>query len=138
MPSRASLHGGTGVSVLVVEDDDMIREGIVLTLEEEGFSVMGVADGAAALRYLESLQRTGRGQPGLILLDMRMPRLDGWSFVEAYRAMPVSHAPIVVITAAPDAAKRAAEIGADGVISKPFDLDDLIAVVEQHVGRIPA
>jgi CheY-like chemotaxis protein len=66
--------------------------------------------------------------PALVLLDMRMPVLDGWGFAAAVRqqGLPVK---ILVMTAAQDAAAWAAEIGADGYIAKPFDVSDLLEAV---------
>jgi CheY-like chemotaxis protein len=61
-----------------------------------------------------------------------MPVMDGWEFARRYRARPEPHAPIVVLTAARDAADRAAEIQADGHLGKPFDVDDLLTLVSHH------
>lgn len=116
--------------VLVVDDDDSIREFVSVALTDEGYEVLTAEDGAAAL---ETVQRR---QPGVILLDMRMPVMDGWEFARAYRAFPDPHVPIVVVTAARDAADRAAQIQADGYLAKPFDLDDLLAIVERFVGGV--
>ncbi len=60
-----------------------------------------------------------------------MPVIDGCQFAEAYRRDRATIAPIVVLTAAADAARRAADINADGYLSKPFDLDDLLATVQR-------
>jgi CheY-like chemotaxis protein len=113
--------------ILVVDDDDAILELVQMTLENEGYSVITASDGAEALELLE------KHSPSLILLDMRMPRVNGWQFAEAYRKRPAPHSPIVVITAATDVAQRAADIGAEGFLGKPFDLRDLLAAVERHV-----
>jgi DNA-binding response OmpR family regulator len=56
--------------------------------------------------------------------------MDGWAFAKAYREHPTPHAPIIVMTAAPDAGQRAAEIEADSFVGKPFDLSRLVATVE--------
>jgi CheY-like chemotaxis protein len=115
-----------GGPVLVVDDDATIREVVDALLSEEGYEVVTAADGAAALA------RVRERPPGLILLDMRMPGMDGWAFARAYHRSPGPHAPIVVLTAAREAAERAAQIGADGVLSKPFDLDELLDLVGRH------
>ena len=65
----------------------------------------------------------------MILLDMRMPVMDGWEFARRYRLLPVPTRRIVVMTAAVDARRRGAEIGADGVLPKPFELDLLLDTV---------
>ena len=60
---------------------------------------------------------------------MFMPVCDGWQFAELYRQLPQPHAPIIVMTAAADARQRAAAIGADAFIGKPFDVNELVALV---------
>lgn len=114
--------------VLVVDDDQGIRELVATALSEEGYEVSGAADGA------EALDRIADTPPDLILLDMRMPVMDGWEFARLYRSRPAPHAPIVIVTAALDVAKDAKEIGADGFIAKPFQLDELVSLVERHTG----
>ena len=113
--------------VLVVDDDEGIREMVEIALSDEGYEVMTAPHGAAALDLLQERP------PSLILLDMRMPVMDGWQFAQAYHQRPGPHAPIIVVTAAREASDRAAQIGADGVLAKPFLLTDLIAVVEGHL-----
>ena len=116
----------SGERILVVDDDDSIRDMIEIVLAAEGYAVRTAAHGAAALELVEE------SPPRLILLDMRMPVLDGWGFARAYRQRPGPHAPIVVLTAARDAAARAAEIQADGYLGKPFNLGELLDLVDQH------
>jgi CheY-like chemotaxis protein len=111
--------------ILVVDDDEAILRTVEATLADEGYTVLAASDGAAALDLVR--QRS----PSLILLDMKMPVMDGWGFARAYRAQPRPHAPIVVLTAAVNAGQRAAEIGARGYLAKPFNLDDLLAMVSQ-------
>ena len=111
--------------VLVVDDDQDILYSMDMALSDEGYEVLTASDGAEALAVLQLRV------PTLILLDMRMPVMDGWQFARAYRRRPGPHAPIVVVTAARDAAERAAEIEAQGVLPKPFRIDDLL----QTVGR---
>jgi CheY-like chemotaxis protein len=115
--------------ILVVEDDDSIRELVDLVLSSAGYEVLTAADGEAAL------QEIGKAHPDLVLLDMRMPVMDGWEFARQYRARPEPHAPIVVLTAARDAAQRAAEIHANGYLGKPFNMEELLALVSQHAGQ---
>ncbi len=111
--------------VLVVDDDAMIRSYIDMALKEEGHEVLAAEHGAAALKVLEA------ANPDVILLDMRMPTMDGWEFARRYRASPGQKAPIVVMTAAQDASQRAEQIGADFFLSKPFDLDALYGCVSR-------
>lgn len=73
--------------------------------------------------------------PALILLDLRMPIMDGWSFVQQYRRLAVVPAAIVLMSAAPDLPAIAAQLGADGHLHKPFDLSALPHLVAQQLGR---
>jgi CheY-like chemotaxis protein len=138
MAGAGRVHGGTAVAsinfllgthvsnagrVLVIDDDDRIRELVCEALRDEGYVVETACNGAEALDLLFACWDA---QPDVILLDMRMPSLDGWKFVEAYRMLPVPQAPIVVMTAARRAEDSAAQVQADGVLPKPFDLGDLL------------
>ncbi len=111
--------------VLVVDDDVNIREFVSLALMGEGHEVEVASNGAIALDVVQALA------PDVILLDMRMPVMDGWQFASAYRELPGPRARVVVMTAARDAARSGAEIGADGNLAKPFELDDLLNLVDR-------
>lgn len=115
--------------VLVVDDDESIAEVIQTFLTEEGYAIEVAHNGREALSRLQG------PLPWVILLDMRMPVMDGWAFASTYRERTGPHAPIVVMTAAQDSRQRANEIAADGFIAKPFDLDDLLALVRRYVPR---
>jgi CheY-like chemotaxis protein len=110
--------------VLVVDDEADIRAIVSAMLEIEGYEVAEASNGIDALAAVE------RQPPDLILLDMRMPVLDGWGFASEMRRRG-HRIPIVVMTAARDAARWAAEIAASAFISKPFGLEDLITVVNR-------
>jgi CheY-like chemotaxis protein len=112
--------------VLVVDDDAGIRDLLDLALTDAGYAVALAADGAAALALVDAMA------PDVILLDMRMPVLDGWAFAEAYRQRPGRRAPIVAMTAARDAPDHTAQIAATGYLAKPFDLADLLACVARY------
>jgi two-component system, chemotaxis family, chemotaxis protein CheY len=112
--------------VLVVDDDESIRSVVTAALREEGYEVLEATNGAAALEIVS------RHRPVVILLDMWMPVMDGWEFVRHYRSLPGPHAPIVVMTAAVDAKRRGAEIAADGVLAKPFELEALLNTVASY------
>jgi CheY-like chemotaxis protein len=111
--------------VLVVDDDVSILDTVTSILTSEGFHVMAANGGRQALGLLSSWH------PTLVLLDMRMPIMDGWAVAAAMREAG-SKVPIVVMTAAESAKKWADEIGAAGHLAKPFLLDDLIACVERY------
>jgi len=110
--------------ILVVDDDPTILATVAETLDLEGYPVVTATNGAEALEVVE------RDRPSIVLLDMRMPVLDGWGFAREVRArnLPVR---IVVMTAAQDARRWAEEIQAEGFVAKPFDLNDLLSTVER-------
>jgi urea transport system substrate-binding protein len=122
--SRGDVTHGT---VLVVDDDTSILDTVAAILSNEGYDVVSAASGQ------EALDAVAQKQPLLILLDMRMPIMDGWAVSRALRAQG-SSVPIVVMTAAESAKRWADEVGADGYLAKPFGLDDLLAIVERFRG----
>ena len=115
--------------MLVVDDDPDIRELLFTALEDEGFEVVPAGNGQEALAIIKTFR------PDVIVLDLMMPVMDGWTFAHAYHERPGPHAPIVVLTAARDAEARAVQIRADGYLGKPFDMDDLLRLVAHHTGR---
>jgi CheY-like chemotaxis protein len=110
---------------LVVDDDPAIREVVSEALEDEGYEVVTAGDGAEALAAAQ------QHQPEVILLDMRMPVVDGWEFARRYQQTPGPHASIVVMTAAQDAPKWCRQVNGDGCLPKPFEIDALLATVER-------
>ena len=110
--------------VLVVDDEPDIRATVAAMLEIEGYDVSEAANGA------DALHRVAERMPDVILLDMRMPILDGWGFAAELRRRG-HRTPIVVMTAARDAARWATEIAAAAFVAKPFGFDDLIRAVER-------
>ena len=116
----------THARVLVVDDDPRIRDMLGGFLHDEGYGVRDAANGAEALALSQSWR------PDLIILDLMMPVMNGWQFVEAYGDQPGEHAPIVVITAAgPGAIKSAEHLGAiSAVLAKPLDLDELQSIIQ--------
>src|SRR4051812_10630030 len=99
--------------ILVVDDDPSILDVISMALQLAGYSTETATNGLEALEAVERLH------PSLVVLDMRMPVLDGWGFARELRVRGIQ-LPILVVTAAQDAGQWAAEIGADGVLPKPF------------------
>lgn len=120
----AARHG----DVLIVEDDPDLLSLVAMILRDAGYDVAAAEDG------LQALARIEERMPGVILLDMRMPVMNGWEFAREYRARFARAAPIVVVTAAEDARARAQEIGADAWLEKPFDLDDVVRTVARFLG----
>jgi CheY-like chemotaxis protein len=116
--------------VLLVDDDAEIRAVVSLILESEGYRVVAAAEGAEALRCL----RTGE-RPGMILLDLRMPGMDGRGFREVQSADPqLADIPVVIFSGDRDAARVAGSLGTDCLL-KPVDLDRLLDTVERYCGR---
>ena len=110
--------------ILVVDDDPTILATVSEALDLEGFPVVTATNGA------EALDAVDRIAPSLVLLDMRMPVLDGWGFMRAIRQRELSLT-VVVMTAAADAQRWGREIGAQAVLAKPFELDELLEKVAQ-------
>ena len=115
----------------MVDDDDLLCETIRESLRED-YAVATAPHGAAALDLVKE------HQPALILLDLRMPIMDGWSFVEQYRRSAVAPAAIVVMSAAADLSNITGQLGADGLLRKPFDLDTLTKLIAAQLGGRPS
>jgi len=112
--------------VLIVEDDDAIRDGLSDLLVSEGFEVREAINGLEALAQLERCEVP----PGLIILDMMMPIMDGWGFLERHAASPtLSAIPVAVLSAVAD---RSQIPPARYQLRKPIDIDDLLRIVEAH------
>jgi CheY-like chemotaxis protein len=115
-------------TILIVEDDEDIRAQLAIALRDEGYIVREAADGAQALATLSELSAL----PGLVLLDLMMPKMNGRAFLEVVSKMPaLKSIPVVVITASPDARIT----GAIRVLRKPFGIDTLLAVVGETCPR---
>jgi len=117
--------------VLVVEDNDNTREALVLLLQAEGFDTDGVANGLDALRAL----REGH-DACLILLDLMMPVMDGWTFrFEQRRDPELADIPVAVLSATIDPAQEASRMAAVAGLQKPVNLDVLLDLVAQYCAR---
>ena len=110
--------------ILVVEDDPTLAATVAELLELEGYPVTTVTNG------VEALQAVARRQPRLVLLDMRMPVLDGWGFARMAREAGYQLR-IVIMSAAHDAHRWADEVGAAGHVAKPFEADELLAEISR-------
>lgn len=109
--------------VLVVDDDEGIREFVRVALGEEGYRVLVAPDGQAALDLLQA------DPPALILLDLWMPEMDGAGFLTAYRLLPSPRAPVVIFAASVDVQPENLPDGVVGFLAKPVELADLLDVV---------
>ncbi len=126
----AQLHSGpTRVNtVLVVDDDEAIRETIKEVLQEQGFSVATARNGAEALAWLRASTA-----PALILLDLSMPMMDGQTFRQEQRKDPLlAPIPVIAISAAAGLAEKVRPMQIDGYLRKPMALDDLISTVGRY------
>ena len=120
--------------ILIVDDDDSIRDLLRLHLSAAGYEVEVAADAIAA-GYLVL-----KGPPDLIITDVNMPHMDGFEFVEALRAdSALPRIPVIFLTSVEDGEARGRELGAAGYVTKPVRSDRLLALVAQHVpgGAIP-
>lgn len=116
-------------SILIVEDDEDIRTVLVEFLQSLGHPVESAYDGEKALHYL----RSAPAKPGLILLDMMMPIMDGLTFLTEFaKEFTPKEIPIIAMTADSKLLKLALDAGADSGIRKPMDLEDLIATLDRH------
>lgn len=122
----ASSMSGT---VLIIEDEEAIRETLQLTLELDGFNVVVAANGIEALGHIQ-----GGLSPCLIFLDLMMPEMDGWAFTEELDKRTPARFPIVLVTAF---AERAAQLSSrvSGILAKPVRMHALIAAADRHCTR---
>ncbi len=121
----------TTTSVLVVDDEPQVVWMLRFSLEAEGYRTLTARDGQAALEEIRE------HHPDLMLLDIMMPVMDGWSVLEELRLMPDAERPRVVVVSARASLRdraKAAELGADAFIAKPFNVDDLMGVLRE-LGR---
>jgi CheY-like chemotaxis protein len=114
--------------ILIIDDDDAVRTAIDAALSAEGYDVVTASDGIAGLEAATTQILA------LILLDVRMPGMDGPQFARAYSHIPGPRAPTVVVTAVENGAAWARRIGAAAHLGKPFDLEELLAIVERYAG----
>jgi DNA-binding response OmpR family regulator len=121
--------------VLVVDDDEVIRQLIAVNLTLEGFDVATAIDGQDCLDKVQAID------PDVITLDVMMPRLDGWETAVQLRKAPrTAHIKVVLITARAqeDDITRGTNVGADAYLTKPFDPGEMIRVVRELAGVPPA
>ena len=116
----------------MIEDDDAIRAAVTDALHLEGYEVESAANGALALESVKG------SRPDAIVLDLMMPVMDGWAFLEACRGSGLCQGvPVVVTSAYRDLAEIASQLRVQACLAKPFDLDVLLGAVERLVARSP-
>jgi two-component system KDP operon response regulator KdpE len=139
METRVTGGLGDHANILVVDDDHRMRRLLAVTLEQAGFRVSAVADGVAALEHVAAKP------PDLVLLDVMMPRMDGFTCLRHLRA--TSTVPVVVLTAKGEEHDKVhgLDLGADDFFTKPFDPAELLARVravlhcrQEPIGATPA
>ena len=119
------------VAVLLVEDDKDIRESIAEVLETEGHAVLQMSTARAALGSLEHPD-----SPNLVLLDLRMPGMDGLSFLDALQARPDrDRFRVILMSADRSVGDLEGAPGVVAVLEKPFETEDLLELLDRYAGR---
>jgi len=115
--------------VLIVDDEDGIRDFLRCAFQSEGYTVLVAPDGVDALALCEVCV------PDTILLDLMMPRMDGLRFLHEFRRRHgVDACPVIIMSAVSTAVEHAEAAGVTGAVVKPFDLDELLDMVEGALG----
>jgi CheY-like chemotaxis protein len=113
--------------VLLVEDDLDLRDVLQDILENEGYDVIPASDGRQALEYLRATN-SGEDAPGLLILDLMMPIVNGWEVLDAIQGDPGLQMPVIVVSAS----GRSEPSGVTAYLHKPFSLDDLLNTVHKR------
>jgi DNA-binding response OmpR family regulator len=118
--------GSLGTSVLVVDDEPQVVWVLQFSLEAEGYTTFAARDG------LQAMSAIAEHHPKLMVLDIMMPSMDGWSVLEEMMRLPREERPRVIVVSAMSNLRdraKAAEMGADAFMPKPFNVDDLLGVM---------
>ena len=124
----------SSLKVLIIDDEPDIRSLVEMILEGAGHQVIEAGDGREGLEKLES------ERPDVVLLDLRMPVIDGWEFMRRAREADLIKSTRVIgvsAHASPDSIKEAKEAGCHGYVSKPFAMDDLVTEVANQADPSP-
>lgn len=116
--------------VLVIDDDEDIRDSLVEALTDEGFAVTAATNGAEALAVLRT---TADLRPCVIVLDLMMPVMDGWQFrAEQQKDAALAEIPVVVLSADGNVRTKAARLAAADALAKPVRLEMLLSVLSRY------
>ena len=119
--------------VLVVEDDEVIRQVVTEVLDDRGFRIAAASNGS------EALDRLDTEVPDVLVLDLLMPVMHGWAFMENYfRKTNGAQIPIVVLSVSPVLPRSYDRYGVRRCLGKPFQVGDLVEAVEGALGDIAA
>ena len=116
----------TTSQILVVDDEPQVVWVLQFSLEAEGYQTLSARDGRAALDEVRE------HHPSVVLLDIMMPVMDGWAFLEELQALEIDERPRVIVVSSRSSLRdraKAAELGADAFVAKPFNVDDLLVVL---------
>lgn len=115
--------------ILLIEDDDALREGISVVLADEGYNIKVLADGSNFQKIVSKFH------PNLYLVDYRLPGKDGLEITKIIRSLPKgSTTPVVLLSATGDnLPEKARQAGANEFIRKPFDIDNLIGIIQKYL-----
>ena len=114
-------------TVLIVDDDPGVLEVLELALDAEGYQVVLARNGR------EGLERATTIRPHLLVVDLMMPIMDGWQLVREFRKQErVEETPVIILSAAHNVEQAARDLGVQAVVSKPFNLDDLLDLIASH------
>ncbi len=123
----SSYNIGSNLPILVIDDDQAMRNMLETVLLDEGYSVILARNGK------EGLELAARQRPALVLLDLMMPVMDGWQFLDAIKQMPeFADLPVLLLSASRQIASAARENPVKGYIPKPFDLIKLLTCIDQY------
>jgi CheY-like chemotaxis protein len=118
----------SGKTIMVVEDNAIAREGLAVILRRHGYNVIAFENG------LDALSHVAKGsKQDLILLDMVMPLLDGWHFLNRLKSLPVGSTPVVVTTGTILTREWASQNGCAGFLRKPIEEDELLDEINRHL-----
>jgi CheY-like chemotaxis protein len=125
-------QNASGRNILVVDDDAALRNTLVEILEEEGYRATAASNGMEALEVL----RTSEAPPAVILLDMMMPVMDGWTFrAEQQRDPRLSEIPVVIFSAQGNVKEMASQVSASAYLRKPLLLKELLDMIDKFCSR---